>query len=77
MYSCVRVFLCSCVRVRVLHDVEDGVLQLDGVETLPPASHCRVDVEAGGEDTPGQLRSNPNPSEEMGLTSLDAHLVAL
>ena len=28
------------------HNVEDGVLQLDGVKTLPPSSHRRVNVQA-------------------------------
>lgn len=27
------------------HYAEDGVFQLDGMETLPPPSHGRVDVQ--------------------------------
>ena len=67
MCLCVHVFMCLCVHVsvcscvRVLHDVEDGVLQLDGVETLPPASHGRMDVQAEREEHT-QVRSNPNPN---------------
>lgn len=31
-----------------VHQAEHGVFEFDGVETLLPVSHCRVDVEPAG-----------------------------
>ena len=32
-----------------LHNVQDGVFELDGVETFPPPGHRRVDIETRGD----------------------------
>lgn len=41
-----------------VHQAEHGVFELDGVQTLLPVSHCRVDVEPAGRSQENCMRGS-------------------